>query len=317
MQNVCLNLKSFHSIMNAFQFFLRFLFAPIILLNTLFGSTVGLLIFSKKKLDKMGPIQIYKCLLAIEYLDVLVLKQYLQYAFGIDFTTYSTVICRAYWYVSYVYASTLPYLLVYISTERYVAVTFPSKRFLLRKQLIQTVYFGVLITYEAVFYLPTLIYWNVSAKSLSMNQSLNETNATDMMVYSCGPVDSNAYNILSWIDMGNRVIVPFFLMIVCTLMLIGKIFHSRIKFNRRLTENKMFRKDIGFSTTSILINVIFLVLTLPVSVWVFVPEFSGAQHEDVWILVQYLIYTCYSSDFIIIFMTNSLFRSEFFSLFKK
>ena len=300
--------------MNVFQFFLRYLFAPIILLNTLFGSTIGLLIFSKKKLNKMGPIQIYKFLLSIEYLDVLVLKQYLQYAFDFDFTTYSTFICRAYWYVSYVYASTLPYLLVYISIERYVAVTFPSKRFLLRKQPIQIVYFAVLISYEAVFYLPTLIYWNVSEKSLR-----NETNVTDMMVYSCGPVDRNAYNILSWIDLGNRVIVPFFLMIVCTLMLIGKIFQSRIKFisNRRLAENKTFRRDIGFSTTSILINVIFLVLTLPVSVWVFVPEFSGSQNEDVWILVQYLIYTCYSSDFIIILVTNSLFRSEFFSLFKK
>ena len=48
------------------NYFVDFLFAPIILLLGQFGNLFGLIIIGRKKLDKIGPILVYKLLFIMD-----------------------------------------------------------------------------------------------------------------------------------------------------------------------------------------------------------------------------------------------------------
>ena len=61
------------------NFFVNYLFPPIIFLLGLFGNTFGLIIIGRKKLDKIGPILIYKFLFIT---DSIYLSRYIRINFS-------------------------------------------------------------------------------------------------------------------------------------------------------------------------------------------------------------------------------------------
>ena len=58
------------------NFFVEFLFAPIILLLGHFGNLFGLIVIGRKKLDKIGPVLIYKFLFIMDsiYLSIFIIN---------------------------------------------------------------------------------------------------------------------------------------------------------------------------------------------------------------------------------------------------
>jgi hypothetical protein len=67
------------------NFFLNFLFPPIIFLLGLLGNTFGLIVIGRKQLDKIGPILIYKFLFTMDsiylssYMNINILKLFFYY----------------------------------------------------------------------------------------------------------------------------------------------------------------------------------------------------------------------------------------------
>jgi len=63
------------------NFFVEFLFAPIILLLGQFGNLFGLIVIGRKKLDKIGPILIYKFLFTMDsiYLSIFIMNFNIKY----------------------------------------------------------------------------------------------------------------------------------------------------------------------------------------------------------------------------------------------
>ena len=69
----------------AFDFFINYVFAPVILLIGLFGNIMGLIIVGKKKLVKIGPVIIYKCLFVSDNIYLIqIIFTYMPYAFNFD-----------------------------------------------------------------------------------------------------------------------------------------------------------------------------------------------------------------------------------------
>ena len=54
--------------MTAFEFFYIYVLPLIILILGLFGNTLGIIVIGRKKLDKIGPVLIYKLLFASDSL---------------------------------------------------------------------------------------------------------------------------------------------------------------------------------------------------------------------------------------------------------
>jgi hypothetical protein len=313
---------------NALAYFIKYLFAPLILLLTLFGSTFGLVVLSRDKLKQIGPRSVYIYLLAIEYFNVIIVRVYLAHAFEFDLNVQSVYVCRFYWFIHFVAGATVPLLLFYISLERLVSIGYPSKRFILRKNNYQLVYFICVIAYQSIFYSSVFFYFEIITKTAIIQteqlkpQEFHKPNKTTNEFINkskefCIVNDQSTATLMKYLDLANRVVCPFILMIVCTFFLIFKIFQSRKKFSRQFcNNNKLFNKDLRFSSTSILLNFIYLSLTLPLSVWLLSSYSTSSNYYFVYFF-EYLIFFCCSLDFYLIFVTNSLFRDEFFKLFRK
>jgi len=232
---------------------------------------------------------------------VTIFKPLMQYAFKIDVTSFSSLACKSYWYVNYAFATIPPMLNVYISIERFISIAYPSKKEILRKKHIQWVYTIVLTFFNLGLYVPVGIYFDL-------------TNGDNNQTY-CDFSDVNWLSNIGYIDLTNRVIVPSLLMIIFSIMIITTIFKSRSRMavsSSSSRQNRTFQKDVRFSLLSVMVNISYIVFSLPVSILVLFPNFWLSQ---LYILFTFVYYMAYSANFYWLFSANSLFRGGFYSIF--
>jgi hypothetical protein len=291
--------------------FVRYWFPPIILCIAIIGNTLGCIVIWRPKLINIGPRNIYKYLFIFDTFYVIeIIISYLQRANFTQFLNKSSLfMCKSLTYFNYSFAPVSPLLLVYISVDRYISVQFPGKRFFLRKEKIQSIYFIFIIIYNLIYYTPVIFY-----------RDLIETNSTQIdnttNTISCSFNKENLF-VISIMDSINRVFIPFSLMLICSFLLINNIFKSRTRIveNFLAEENRTFYAEIRLSTVSLSLNLIFLFLNIPFCVIRYVPSYFS--NVNLFLYSYYLFYFSYSINFYILLLSNTLFRSEFFSLFKK
>jgi hypothetical protein len=82
--------------MNVIDFFVNYLFAPIVLAIGLIGNSLGISVLIKsKKLNKIGPILIYKFLFISDIFYILqIMINYFGYGFSLDLTILSNLSCQ-------------------------------------------------------------------------------------------------------------------------------------------------------------------------------------------------------------------------------
>ena len=212
-----------------------------------------------------------------------------------------------YSYLKYAIYPISPMLLVYISLDRFITIKYPTKRFFFRRERNQLVYFLIVFVFNLIYYIPIAFEYSI------INLAGNETNQTDLQ---CGFTDLNAQIILSWMDLANSVIVPFTLTFSFTCLIAYTIFRSRARTRAvsTTTENHSRARDIKFSITCLVLNLIFLVLNLPVTTIAFFPL---SFYSFLFSFVFCLLYLSFSVNFYILLATNSLVRHEFLNLFVK
>ena len=117
-------------------------------------------------------------------------------------------------------------------------------------------------------------------------------------------------------DLVNRVVIPFVLMTIFTIILIDFIFQSRKRIHQKnysSKQNRNFQKDIKFAITSIALNVVYVLFNLPVSIFLILPNYYLYLTYPA---LLFLFYSSYAVNFYIILITNSLIRNEFLILIK-
>lgn len=287
--------------MNDLERFVKIVFPLATLILGLFGNITGLLVIKKKSLKNIGPrsTYVYLFLMDIFYL-IQILVPFLQYGFKIDVQTISDLVCRLFNFSNYSLDTQSAMMLAYISFERLISIKYSSKVSILRKEKTQLIYFLAIFIYNLVFYSPIIFFY--SLQSYADNSS--------NINYFCDFTSSNSQLILSNMDLVNRVVIPFFLMTLFTIILIDFIFQSRKRIikNYSSKQNKTFQKDIKFAVTSIVLNIVYVLFNLPVSIVIFVPNY---YLYITYHLFLFLFYSSYAVNFYIILLTNSLVRNEF------
>jgi hypothetical protein len=286
-----------------FETFVYFIMPLIILVFGFFGNLVGIIVLQSKRLESMATRKMYCLLFFFDtiYLIHLVIN-YLELSYGIDITFVSSLSCKLHIYFNYSLANISPMILVYISIERLIEIKYPIKRILFKQTSTHIIYLAIIFVYNSLFYLPFPIL-------IDQKITINEESHYVM----CSFTDSDIDVILSWMDLINRVLVPFLLMIIFSILLIHSIFSSsnRILTNYTTSENMTFKKDIKLSITSLLLNLFYILLCLPISINDFV-NFT----EFYFTFTLYVFYMSYAVNFYIILISNSLVRREFLILFK-
>ncbi len=292
---------------DTFHYVVNYIIPPIVLLVGLSGNLIGFgVFFGNKNMAKIGPALVYLLLFSTDTVYLLqMIINYLGYSFSLDLTIISDLSCKIYIYFNYSLDALSPYLLVYISIEKYFSIYLSSRK--LRARKVQLFYFFILLFFNLVLGIVFPFCYSLIEYSES-----NSTNSVYNPNYVCNFNSYSGQLISSYLDLINRALVPFFLMLVFSTLLVISIFKSRNR-TRSATQNKNFKKDVTFSVTSFLLNLTFILLNLPLSVILFEPNYIYSN--DVFLLTFYIYYFSYGCNFYILYCTNSIFRKELNSIF--
>jgi hypothetical protein len=182
---------------------------------------------------------------------------------------------------------------------------------MLRKSTIQLFYLIVTVAFNCIYYLPCVIYFEIIMKN-DYNSSNETQNQNLTYETKCLIVDENLEIILPIMDLLNRVIIPCILMLTASFFLIRSV--HKLKLENVYQADEHSRREVKLTITSICLNLIYVFLTLPLPV---VLLFGNYVHEFVLFSNFYLFCLSYSLNFYVLLLMNSLFRAEFFNLFKK
>ena len=275
---------------------------PIILLS--FGlpaNIAGLIVFTRsKKLEKIGPLFMYRSMFGVDT-AVLLFSFFVQFlGKGFQLTLYfvSDLSCKLYSYCLYAMGPLSTIVLVYISLDRFVSIKYYEKRLLLKNSKYQYIYIIFFVLFSYLYNIPVFFDYKLFK---------NSENKTECNLFP-----------------GNLSIVPymssFLLMIVFsallifTFLLIHTIFSSRSRVNTNFfrRENRHFRKDLRLAVTSVLFNLLVIIIYSPgIVIITFFPQIN----DLIYTLVFFVITFGCCINFYILFFSNSLFRREIFSYF--
>ncbi len=123
-------------------------------------------------------------------------------------------------------------------------------------------------------------------------------------------------DLLSYMDLGNRVILPSILILISSFLLGIEVIKSksRILANFEKEENEYFFNNIRLAVTSICLNIFYILAQTPISIYTFLPNYTQL---DGYVLSFYLFYSSYSINFYVLILSNSLFRKELILYAKK
>jgi hypothetical protein len=287
--------------MDTFTVFFFYIFPPLVLILGLFGNIFGYYLLKRPKMSEIGPRNTYKFLFALDTINLIqIIVNYLQFSFKTDITIISNVSCRLWVFINYSLATPSSMCLVYISIDRYISIKLPAKRYFLRKRNNQFIFITFIIVFNLIYYLP-VVY------SFSIFSTANTT--------LCNFNDDFSQSLVSYMDLAIRVCLPAFLITAFSILLGIEIIKSqrRILANFQKEENQYYFNEIRMALSSIWMNIIYVSLQLPVSIYSFVPEYYLL---DSYMVAYYLYYLSYGINFYAMLFFNSLFNSELISFLK-
>ena len=299
-----------------YQFISNSSVALLILIFGLLGNILGLVVFTRKNLSKFPTKNIY-CSLAI--FDTI----YLVYRIigevttdnGISIYLISNMWCKIFRYFRYSLGPISAWLLVYISIDKFISIQFPNFKLIKIIKFQNSVIF-LIVLFNLVYYSPFFVYstlfrvYKIETNILNASLSFNSTNEE----YNCYFIDLNQKKVLYMMDLVNSTLLPFGLMIIFSILLIYTIFKSRLRILRldSAVDRKRLRKDIKFAFTSILLNVAFVILNLPVCIANLLTDVSAFSYKA----LLYLFFFSFCVNYYVLFTFNSIFRKEFSIMLK-
>lgn len=289
------------SLIEVVDIILGYILGPVIVSLGWLGNITGIIVLSKKNLDHLGPIIMFKTLLITDTIYLInVLVVYLD-SIGFKIITLSDVSCKLYAHMGLSIGCFSPLILAYISFYRFILIKYPSKSLILKKNKTQFIYITSVFISCFVYYSPIDIY-----------AGIQEYNNSTM----CLSFNSEKSKIIMFIlDSAFRTVFIFVLMLIFSLLLIYCIISSRRRVfsNYTSSENRLFKKDLRLSISSIFLNLLYISLTVPVTLTTFV--FTQSSHR-ITMLSYYVYYSNYSLTAYTLFASNFLFRRKLISLFR-
>jgi len=283
---------------SAYDIFVNSVIGPIVFTLGMIGNLLGLIVISREKLKDIGPIYIYRGLFISDaiYLPQIIVT-YMVTQFNYDPTILSSISCKIYQYLNFVPDAISPWLLVYISVEKFVSIRFQAHRLLLRNKLNQTRYLVGLIMFCFIYYLIQPFCFDL----IEINSGDNETT-----FIICSFKNAYLQRVSALVDTIHRVILPFTLMIVFSTLLVVFICESskRVAGITKNSTDRRHKHDVKFAISSFSMNLLFILLNLPLSL---MNLLIGTPLTTIYLTV-YLFYFSYGVNFYVMFITNSIFR---------
>ena len=287
--------------------FFTFEIFPFILICVAFICNLFVfVIFSRKKLRTVPSKNLLKYLAAIDLLCTLCS---LNRVFESRFMNYSNFTCKLISFCYYAFPSISSWLLGFISAEKLLIIKKPHYKIISDKNVYQLgICFGIIalnVLFNSQIFTLDDIY-----------KDLNATNIKNIYSDKCDIAFSGQYVIYGNLYFITASILPFTLMFACSICLVVFIFNSRRRaFNTCAIKNKrIIKKDIQFALQILFLDILFLILTTPLSVSrlfkLYNSNFLLGYFSRIIYFVRFFL------NFFIYLIFNSIFRNEFFSIIR-
>ncbi len=284
------------------KWFVLYVLPLLILCFGLIGNSMGIIVLSRQEMDEIGPLYIYRYIFIFDsiYLITLV-NYYLNFAFSIDIFFEYNFTCKFFYYFLFSFSPISSLLLIYILIERYLSISYPVESNLLNKNKIQFYYLIIIIVLNLIYYSPVPFYFY-------SHVNLNSTK------FNCSCY-SNGKHIISYLTIISKIILPLFLIILFSIILIYKIIKSKSRIATFYSDREklIFEKDVHLSIISILFNLIQFSFSLPLGIICYL--FNETNFPFIFTLNIYSF--SFAFNFYFLLASNSLFRSEFWDIFFK
>ena len=279
----------------------------------LITNLIAFVIFSRKNYQNTVFSIYYRFLTLFCFLSSLIIpiSKYFEFNFEISFWLDNDVLCKFRMFTFYSIQPVLGWGLVVISIDRYFSIACPFI-FLIRKNKIFqiTVCCGVIV-YNLIYNSPFLFFY-IKTK-INFNNQTNQTN----IIKSC----TNDFYQKDWFNLFNLCIIPFCLMFIFSLLTSSFIFKSRTLHNRNYSSSTK-KRDIRFAVSSIVTNLIFLLLNLPHAFYIILINVLSYKINDkniqnlILSIFYFFSYLSSSSVFFINLILSLKFRNEFKRMFR-
>lgn len=142
-------------------------------------------------------------------------------SFGLDPKSLNNASCKIFWYLLYLLCATSSWIETFIAFERCISIAFVNRFQVLTKRAFQYAMIFSLLVYNLALYSSIPYFFQTGSNDTTNGSS------SDLVVGVCEPSDSYYYFILSWADLLNSTIVPFMIMISCSITTIRCLVRSR------------------------------------------------------------------------------------------
>jgi hypothetical protein len=288
-----------------FEWFVLYVLPLLILCFGLIGNTMGIIVLARKKMIEIGPLNTYRYIFIFDSIYILTLIiYYLKYAFSIDIIFSYNFSCKIFFYFICSLSPISSLLLIYILIERYLSISYPVESNVLNKNKIQSTYLIIIIILNLLYFLPVPYYYR---SELNVNSAIIND-------YACSS-DSNGKHIISIQSFISKTLLPLFLIILFSIILIYKIIKSKSRIATFYSDREklIFKKDVKLSIISIFFNLIQFSFFLPL---LFTHIKSDEKNFSL-VFTLYIFYFSYAFNFYFLLASNSLFRNEFCDIFVK
>ena len=303
-----------HKMLLASGFFFQILLQIVIpVLLIIFGMVmnVGVIVVFMRKRLKNSLSRNFFCLLSLnQILSLPTVFPFSINGYGIRILMLmNEYVCKSLTFLSFFFCAMCSWLLVLISLERLIFVNYKQIK-VFKQTWFQWSIFGVIFAWNLIIY----SFYSTFIDIGFQNESANSSNTHDNLY--CNIIDPEAQFIWSTIDLLNSLLVPFILMIICSIGISISIYRTKNSLlgNSDTKEMKNLKMNMRFSVIIVSIDLAFLLFNLPYCIYGFCPlkNYNNIGYDLVAIFfsLQYLF------NGFIFFFINIRFKKEIYVILK-
>jgi hypothetical protein len=270
-----------------------------------FSNSLTILVFSRKRFQNTIFSTYFRIMSLLAIATLLYRIEYILAIFKVfTFRNKSSFLCKMNTYLVYVIPPMSNWIQILITIDRFVSIAKPTKFVWRKKAKFQVLASMGVIIFDILYYIPIIYFSDIP--ELYRNQSAPYLN----IISICTPV--SFYN---WLIALHTVDIPFMVIMIFTGLTIQSLFKSRRNSITKSTFTKS--KDVKFAITSISLNLLFFLLSFPLSFYLILRNFHLFDDETEYLILGLFGVLFFINNAVLFFINlivNSIFRKEF-SLF--
>ena len=304
-----------------------YLYPPLFVLGTI-GNIIKYIVFSRPKF-RNNFFNLFRYLSITSSIVMLyVIIDFMSYLFNMNLENVSYPFCKSVLFIVYSMGGSTGWILVLISIDRTICIFNINNKLITMFIKSYNSVIIVVVFLNLLYYIPMIVSKEYNLK--------NETNST--IIFTCESNDANS--IVHWMDLFNSALIPFALMVFLTTFTLIKLNKIRSKTNLNLNKSiyktnnqnninsntnsnnnlNLRSKDLKFAFTSIILNLSFLILNLPIALYLLLSPYLdlvGTQTDDMlYVVTSFFYYMNFGINFYINLIVNSLFKNELFIMIR-